>query len=75
MKFRFGGMGHDGAQSVGAAAVTVQKVGQKYQFTPGEFTNIDCSSVVCKGGPPTGAHSDIVHDQLGWAMLNAAGLV
>jgi hypothetical protein len=75
LKFRFGGMGHDGAQEVGAAAVTVRKVGQPYQFTAGQFTNIDCSSVVRKGDPPSGAHSDIVHPELGWAMLTAAGLV
>ncbi|HXJ25584.1 MAG TPA: hypothetical protein VNH17_07785, partial [Streptosporangiaceae bacterium] len=75
LKFRFGGMGHDGAQAVGAAAVAVKKVGQPYQFTAGKFTNIDCSSVVKKGDPPSGAHSDIVHPELGWAMLTAAGLV
>jgi hypothetical protein len=68
-------MGHDGAQSVGAAAVAVKTVGQPYQFAAGKFTNIDCSSVVKKGDPPSGAHSDIVHPELGWAMLTAAGLV
>jgi hypothetical protein len=31
--------------------------------------------VVKKGNPPSGAHSDIVHPELGWAMLTAAGLV
>jgi len=30
--------------------------------------------VVKNGGPPSGAHSDIVHPELGWAMLTAAGL-
>jgi len=75
LKFQFGGMGHDGAQAVGAAAVSVKAVGQPYQFAAGKFTNIDCSSVVKKGNPPSGAHSDIVHPELGWAMLTAAGLV
>jgi hypothetical protein len=29
---------------------------------------------VCHGKPPSGAHSDIVHPELAWAMLAAAGL-
>jgi pimeloyl-ACP methyl ester carboxylesterase len=75
LKFRFGGMGHDGAQAVGAAQTAIQEVGGPYQFVAQKFTNIDCSRVVRTGGPPSGAHSDIVHPQLAWAMLTAAGLV
>jgi hypothetical protein len=75
LKLQFGGMGHDGAQAVQAPTVKVKNVGQPYQFAAGKFTNIDCSSVVKKGDPPSGAHSDIVHKELGWAMLKAAGLV
>jgi hypothetical protein len=75
LKLQFGGMGHDGAQAMQAPTVKVKNVGQAYQFAAGKFTNIDCSSVVKKGDPPSGAHSDIVHKELGWAMLTAAGLV
>jgi hypothetical protein len=75
LTFRWGGMGHDGAQAVNAAAQTLGPQGSAYQLAAGKFTNIDASAVVCHGGPPSGAHSDIVHPELGWVMLTAAGLV
>ena len=75
LMFRWGGMGHDGAQAVNAAALTLGPQGNPYQLAAGQFTNIDASAVVCHGGAPSGAHSDIVHPELGWAMLTAAGLV
>jgi hypothetical protein len=74
LAFRWGGMGHDGAQAVSATAATLQAVRSPYAFASGQFTNIDASEVVRQGGPPSGAHSDIVHPELGWAMLTAAGL-
>jgi hypothetical protein len=67
-------MGHDGAQAVGATIVTLKANGAPYVLAPSKFTNIDASDVVCHGGPPSGAHSDIIHPELGWAMLTAAGL-
>jgi hypothetical protein len=74
LTYRWGGMGHDGAQAVGATIVPLKAKGAQYDLTSGEFTNIDASGVVKNGGPPSGAHSDIVHPELGWAMLTAAGL-
>lgn len=74
LMFRWGGIGHDGAQAVNATTVPLQATGTPYHFAPSQFTNIDASAVVCHGGPPSGAHSDIVHPELGSAMLNAAGL-
>jgi len=73
--FRWGGVGHDGAQAVEAMEVPLQPTRTRYDFDPGRFTNIDSSDVVRSGAPPSGAHSDIVHPELGWAMLTAAGLV
>ncbi len=72
---RWGAIGHDGAQAVNAAQVTLKNTGQRYTFAIGQFTNIDASAVVSHGDPPSGAHSNIVHPELGWAMLSAAGLV
>jgi pimeloyl-ACP methyl ester carboxylesterase len=72
--YRWGGMGHDGAQAVTALAEPLQATGTRYRFAPGKFTNLDSSAIVCHGGPPSGAHSDIVHPELGWAVLTAAGL-
>jgi hypothetical protein len=70
--YRWGGMGHDGAQAVGATADSLRDVGTKYAFGMGTFLNLDGNSVITQGGPPSGAHSDIVHPQIAWAVLAAA---
>jgi hypothetical protein len=73
--FRWGGIGHDGAQAVQAAEVDLGPVGASYAFQPGRFLNLNANAVVNRGGPPAGAHSDIFHPELVWAGLAAAGLV
>ncbi len=56
--------------------VTLRPARARYAaFAASRFTNIDSSAVVSHGDPPSGAHSDIVHRELGWVMLTAAGLV
>ena len=72
--FRWGGMGADGAQGVDAALDGIRGVGSHYAFAPGRALNIDASEVVARGGPPAGAHSDIVHPELTWVVLAAGGL-
>jgi hypothetical protein len=73
--FRWGGMGHDGAQAVEATVATLGPVGTGYPFQAGRFVNLDGNAVVTAGPPPSGAHSDIFHPELVWAGLAAAGLV
>jgi hypothetical protein len=73
--FRWGGMGHDGAQAVDATVAALAPVGSSYPFQPGRFVNLDGNAIINRGGPPTGAHSDIFHPELVWAGLAAAGLV
>jgi hypothetical protein len=73
--FRWGGIGHDGAQAVQATGVDLGPVGATYPFQPGRFLNLNANAVVNRGGPPAGAHSDIFHPELVWAGLAAAGLV
>lgn len=75
--FRWGGMGADGAQGVSARRDGIQPAGPgtTYRFTVGQALNVDASDVVRKGGPPTGAHSDIVHPELTWIVLSAGGVV
>jgi len=73
--FRWGGMGHDGAQAVGAAIAPLGPVGVKYSFGVGSFLNLDGNNVITQGGPPAGAHSDIVHPEIAWAVLAAARVV
>jgi hypothetical protein len=72
--WRWGGMGADGAQNDDAALVGVQAAGSNYPFTTDAILNVDASDVVSHGGPPSGAHSDIVHEELTWIVLAAAGL-
>jgi hypothetical protein len=73
--FRWGGIGHDGAQAVEATVAALGPVGTAYPFQRGRFVNLDGDAVINRGGPPAGAHSDIFHPELVWAGLAAAGLV
>jgi hypothetical protein len=73
--YRWGGIGHDGAQAVDATVAALGPVGTGYAFQRGRFVNLDGNAVVNRGGPPAGAHSDIFHPELVWAGLAAAGLV
>jgi hypothetical protein len=73
--FRWGGIGHDGAQAVDATVAPLGPVGTGYPFSRGRFVNLDGNAIVNRGGPPVGAHSDIFHPELVWAGLAAAGLV
>jgi hypothetical protein len=74
---RWGGMGADGAQGVSARLDAIQpaRPGTTYRFTAGQALNVDASEVVCRGGPPSGAHSDIVHPELTWIVLSGGGIV
>src|SRR5215213_480759 len=73
--FRWGGIGHDGAQAVEATVATLGPIGTAYPFARGRFVNLDGNGVITQGPPPSGAHSDIFHPELVWAGLAAAGLV
>lgn len=75
--FRWGAMGADGAQGVNAKldAIRLAGPGTAYRFSPGQALNVDASEVVRTGGPPSGAHSDIVHPELTWVVLAAGGIV
>jgi hypothetical protein len=72
--FRWGGMGHDGAQAVAAAEVTLGPAGQAYQLESGRFTNFNGDAIINRGDPPSGAHSDIFHPEVVWAAISVAGL-
>ncbi|MGW9028563.1 serine-threonine protein kinase [Streptomyces sp. NPDC055722] len=71
---QWGAMGHDGVQAVdGTRNFTLADALTRSLPTSG-CVNVDASSVVCRGGPPSGAHSDIVHRELAQVVL-AAGRV
>lgn len=73
--YRWGAIGHDGAQNSGAVDIVTGAPGQEYDFQPGRIHNVDANAVIVEGGGPSGAHSDIVHPELAWMVLAAAGLV
>jgi hypothetical protein len=71
--YRWGAMGWDGAQGVAAASAEVAPVRTTYVFSPGGFLNLDCNKLIKDGHWPSGAHSDIIHPELGWVAVAAAG--
>jgi hypothetical protein len=71
---RWGAMGSAGAQAVGATELRFGEVGDSYSFSRGHFFNLDGNAVIVNGGPPSGAHSDIVHDKIAWAVVCGAGV-
>jgi len=70
---RWGAMGSAGAQAVDATELRFGDVGDSYSFARGRFFNLDGNTVIVNGGPPSGAHSDIVHDKIAWAVVCGAG--
>jgi hypothetical protein len=72
--YRWGGMGADGAQGVDALLDGIQPLGSTYRFRSGQFLNVDASEIVRVGGPPSGAHSDILHPELTWIVLTSGEL-
>jgi hypothetical protein len=75
--YRWGGMGHDGAQGMNAPLDVIQpaQASATYRLEDGKILNVDASEVVCQGSSPSGAHSDIVHPELTWLTLRAAKIV
>jgi hypothetical protein len=72
--YRWGAMGHDGAQRSDAHDVTLAPQGHAYPFAAGKIFNLDSNQVIVAGGPPSGAHGDIFHPELAWAVVSAAAL-
>jgi hypothetical protein len=71
---KWGAMGHDGVQAVpGTRAYSL--AGALEAALPGSgCVNVDAAAVVRRGGPPAGAHSDILHAELARLVL-AAGRI
>jgi pimeloyl-ACP methyl ester carboxylesterase len=71
---RWGAMGGFGAQAVNATDLQFENVGARYRFAAGRFFNLDGNNLIVKGGPPSGAHSDIIYDRIAWAVISGAGI-
>lgn len=74
LMFRWGAIGARGFKEVDATETAVAPTGRPYQWKSGGFTNLNANNVIRTGRPPSGAHSDIIHNELAWATLSAAGL-
>jgi hypothetical protein len=74
--FRWGGMGHDGYQQTPIpTTVVLAPQGDPYGFKTGCFYSLDANAVICADlSPFSGAHSDIRHPQVLWAVVSAAGI-
>lgn len=72
---RWGAMGHDGVQAVpGTRACTLAEA-LRGPLPASGCVNVDAAGVVRRGGPPAGAHSDIVHPELARLVLAAGRVV
>lgn len=71
---RWGAMGHDGVQAVPGTAGIDLAAALRGHLPASGCVNVDTAAVVRRGGPPAGAHSDIVHPELARVVL-AAGRI
>jgi hypothetical protein len=74
--YRWGAMGHDGYQQTpNLTPVVLRPQDKPYGFTAGNFYSLDANAVICANQSPfSGAHSDIQHPEVLWAVVSAAGL-
>jgi hypothetical protein len=71
---KWGAMGHDGVQAVPGTRAFKLADALRTKLPASGCVNIDAAAVVRRGGPPTGAHSDIVHRELAQVVV-AAGRI
>lgn len=75
---RWGALGHDGVQGIDGVSTTpigVVAGPDGFAFPSKGYGNVDAASVVFRGGPPSGAHSDICHPELASVVLAAGRFV
>ncbi|MFJ8635341.1 serine-threonine protein kinase [Streptomyces sp. NPDC093568] len=71
---KWGAMGHDGVQAVPGTRSLKLADALGAALPASGCVNVDAAAVVRRGGPPAGAHSDIVHRELAQVVL-AAGRI
>ncbi|MCX4630731.1 MULTISPECIES: serine-threonine protein kinase [unclassified Streptomyces] len=69
---RWGAIGHDGVQAVPGAPRISLDTALREGVPEAGCVSVDTGSVVRRGGPPSGAHSDICHEELA-RLVVAAG--
>lgn len=73
--FRWGAMGHDGYQQDPAATtLELADAGKPYDFQRGRFYRLDANKIIADASQSafSGAHSDIKHPEVAWAIVSAA---
>lgn len=70
--FRWRAMGSHGAYD--SATQSLGATGTSYPFQPGQILNLNSSEVVAEDEGPSGAHSDIFHEELCWVAAAAGKL-
>ena len=71
----YGGVGAFGIQGTATATthdLPVLGASAEYHFDAGHIYNVDASTVICHGGGPSGAHSDIAHPEIAHLFWQAA---
>ncbi|MGW1493926.1 serine-threonine protein kinase [Streptomyces sp. NPDC002402] len=71
---RWWAMGHDGIQAVQPLVRLTLEEALRQGIPGSGCVSVDTASVVRRGGPPAGAHSDICHEELARVVL-AAGRI
>jgi hypothetical protein len=78
LTYQWGGLGHDGFQHAPATEVTrIRMVAARVPYTlqKGRFYRIDANNVIKNNlAWFSGAHSDILHPEVAWLAVSAAGL-
>ncbi|KPI04970.1 hypothetical protein OV450_4045 [Actinobacteria bacterium OV450] len=69
---RWGAIGHDGVQAVPGTPRLTLDAALRSGVPEAGCVSVDTGSVVRRGGPPSGAHSDICHEELA-RLVVAAG--
>ncbi len=71
---KYGGVGTFGLRGSGldVADLTVQGKDAAYGFQPRRIYNVECSTVIREGSPPSGAHSDIARPEVAHLVWAAA---
>ncbi|MET9700305.1 serine-threonine protein kinase [Streptomyces sp. NPDC006529] len=71
---RWGALGHDGIQEVPGAARLTLEAALRGGLPAAGCVSVDAASVVRRGGAPSGAHSDVCHEELA-RLVTLAGRV
>jgi hypothetical protein len=76
LTYEWGGMGHDGfQQSPAANRFELKPQGSPYGFATSGIYLLDANKVIAQNQSPfVGAHCDICHPEVAWAVVSAAAL-